>query len=631
MMQLAEAGIPAWQFLADAIGKSIPDAMKLAENGAISASVGINAVLTGMQKQFGGMMQVQSTTLGGLWSTLKDTASAVLRKIADEIVKRFNLKEKMQQVITWLDSQTSRIIGWFTNIAAAAANLASGTAKFVQGLLGLNITADSITKGIDRIIEAFYRIGDWWDKNGAKIGNWLNTLAQALVLSVRVAVAEIRNVVTSVWQAMENPDKWRTRPYTLKEKLEGLSPSEQRRRFLESAAMNYGESSVLSGAQAMKSQLAGLWGQLSNPRFTPSSAPPATSTGASKSTLGDWMKDGIAKAEAATNAQKSAPALQAEAEAAERLRASTDTYAATLADIEIKYRKNKAELEASAAGQDITNRLALIQLDRANEIKKATADKAEADKQSAAVLQKALNDELDAREKIAIAKAKNPAEAELLTIQAEAARRKRELDLDPGTPKQHQAQLELIEAETTQKLNELRDKLFFEDKDRQEKRIGILQDAQRRIIRLAYGETAEKLYLLDIEEAAKRKEIENGLQDKQEQASAIAAMEQDLANQREAIMGEEEKKREDARQKWLDEQRQGVRMTSIEDLGRNAMIQAAQLRFPGGGNAVQENTRRTADTLDSLKGQLDTLTQAVGRQQTMIDKVLNPSPIRGGA
>ena len=32
-MQLAEAGVPAWKFLADAIGKDIPTAMKMAEQG----------------------------------------------------------------------------------------------------------------------------------------------------------------------------------------------------------------------------------------------------------------------------------------------------------------------------------------------------------------------------------------------------------------------------------------------------------------------------------------------------------------------------------------------------------------------------------------------------------------------
>jgi tape measure domain-containing protein len=54
MRQLAEAGVPAWKFLADAIGVSIPEAMDKAEKGAIDSTTGINAILMGMQDKFKG-------------------------------------------------------------------------------------------------------------------------------------------------------------------------------------------------------------------------------------------------------------------------------------------------------------------------------------------------------------------------------------------------------------------------------------------------------------------------------------------------------------------------------------------------------------------------------------------------
>lgn len=77
MMQLTEAGIPSWRFLAEAIGVSIPEAMKLVEQGAVSSSVGIKALTDGMNKNFGGLMDKQSKTAAGLMSTLKDTFSQV--------------------------------------------------------------------------------------------------------------------------------------------------------------------------------------------------------------------------------------------------------------------------------------------------------------------------------------------------------------------------------------------------------------------------------------------------------------------------------------------------------------------------------------------------------------------------
>ena len=77
MLQLTESGIPAWQFLADKIGTSVPEAMKKVSQGAIDADTTIAAVTEGMNKKFGGMMEAQSHTFGGLLSTIKDTFSQV--------------------------------------------------------------------------------------------------------------------------------------------------------------------------------------------------------------------------------------------------------------------------------------------------------------------------------------------------------------------------------------------------------------------------------------------------------------------------------------------------------------------------------------------------------------------------
>lgn len=85
MRQLAESGIPAWQYLADEIGVSIPEAMKLAEKGSISAAQGISAITKGMSADFGGMMEQQSKTFQGMLSTLKDT----WRSISAQIMKPF--------------------------------------------------------------------------------------------------------------------------------------------------------------------------------------------------------------------------------------------------------------------------------------------------------------------------------------------------------------------------------------------------------------------------------------------------------------------------------------------------------------------------------------------------------------
>lgn len=72
MRQLAEAGIPAWDILANKLGVTIPQAMKLVENRAVSADVAIKALTEGMEQRFGGGMEKAAHSMTGLLSTVAD-------------------------------------------------------------------------------------------------------------------------------------------------------------------------------------------------------------------------------------------------------------------------------------------------------------------------------------------------------------------------------------------------------------------------------------------------------------------------------------------------------------------------------------------------------------------------------
>lgn len=102
MRQLAEAGIPAWKFLADAIGKSIPEAMDMSEKGLIDGTTGINAILMGMQTKFKGGMDGLSKEIPGLMSTIKDNTAAVAREIGDKIIAALDIKDRMQSLANYL-------------------------------------------------------------------------------------------------------------------------------------------------------------------------------------------------------------------------------------------------------------------------------------------------------------------------------------------------------------------------------------------------------------------------------------------------------------------------------------------------------------------------------------------------
>lgn len=104
MMQLTEAGIPAWDALASVMGVSVPEAMKKVEQGAVGAGVMLEAMETragaAMQRTTG-MMQVQSQTLMGLWSTFKDTLGISLGEAFAPLVK--GLEAVLPQVTSGLN------------------------------------------------------------------------------------------------------------------------------------------------------------------------------------------------------------------------------------------------------------------------------------------------------------------------------------------------------------------------------------------------------------------------------------------------------------------------------------------------------------------------------------------------
>lgn len=107
--QLAEAGIPAWKFISDSLGITIPEAMKRAEQSQISAAQGLNAIVAGMNNKFGGMMEAQSHTIDGMWSNLMDSISRTSISVGKDIVESFDLHKKLAKAMDFFDEFRERV------------------------------------------------------------------------------------------------------------------------------------------------------------------------------------------------------------------------------------------------------------------------------------------------------------------------------------------------------------------------------------------------------------------------------------------------------------------------------------------------------------------------------------------
>lgn len=85
MNQLAERGIPAWQMMADSMGKSVPELMKMSEQGKLFAKDVLPQLVDGMGKKFGGAMEKQSATFNGQMSTMTDNAKILAGVMTEDL------------------------------------------------------------------------------------------------------------------------------------------------------------------------------------------------------------------------------------------------------------------------------------------------------------------------------------------------------------------------------------------------------------------------------------------------------------------------------------------------------------------------------------------------------------------
>lgn len=183
MRQFAEAGVPAWQFLADKIGKSIPEAMELVTKGAINATVGTTAIMEGMNSKFGGMMVAQSKTLLGIFSTLKDEMSFMLRDFGTALMP---LAKQLADAFIAIMPTLRDLVFIFADVVGAIAEVtfeaAALGAEFIGSMApaaeGLSASIKELTNGTVDFKTAFENlnvVGDiiriTWD---AVKGVWID-------------------------------------------------------------------------------------------------------------------------------------------------------------------------------------------------------------------------------------------------------------------------------------------------------------------------------------------------------------------------------------------------------------------------------------------------------------------------
>lgn len=175
--QLRDAGIPVFDLLAKATGKSKEEVVKLAQSGKLGKKE-LGQMMQALEsgkglERFSGLMEKQSKSLSGMWSTLKDTVGQGLAGIMSNALPL--MKEGLEQV----SGAAARLFGWFNNNQDSIGRL------FKSGQRALSLFG----KVVSTVFGAFIKsTGDGTD-TVERLANFLDT-HQAEMTAVFMALAK---------------------------------------------------------------------------------------------------------------------------------------------------------------------------------------------------------------------------------------------------------------------------------------------------------------------------------------------------------------------------------------------------------------------------------------------------------
>lgn len=168
--QLGEL-IPAWQMLADEIGVSVPEAMKMAEKGMLDGAAAVEALVTAMMRKFPGAMAAQMTSLLGLIDIAKDRALMALKDLGQALLPLAKqvftnvfvpLVEGFERVVdlfSKLSSSTQTTVFLFAGLAAAMGPVLLVAGAIATAIAGIMVIGAKVAAVIGGFVVVFAAAG----------------------------------------------------------------------------------------------------------------------------------------------------------------------------------------------------------------------------------------------------------------------------------------------------------------------------------------------------------------------------------------------------------------------------------------------------------------------------------------
>ena len=110
MNQLTNAGISAWEILAQKAGKSVLEIKEMTEKGMIDSTKAVEVLTQGMTERFGGMMEKTAQEVQGLWNNIAESVGNAQATIGAFATDATNLKGILQTVSDAVGSMSDKLM-----------------------------------------------------------------------------------------------------------------------------------------------------------------------------------------------------------------------------------------------------------------------------------------------------------------------------------------------------------------------------------------------------------------------------------------------------------------------------------------------------------------------------------------
>lgn len=188
LLQLAEAGIPAYQYLADALGTTTADMLDDLRKGTVDSATAISAILDGMENDFGGMMEEQAKTMMGAMSTVLDyvqmTVGAIFRPLFEA------LRDSFVAIAGLLSSNAMQ---------EGASNFANGIASVISSIRALlGAFSGQLKQPFMILVKALGDLG----KVAIRVAKALKPMASMIILPLGAAFVVVAKAVAPVVKSL---------------------------------------------------------------------------------------------------------------------------------------------------------------------------------------------------------------------------------------------------------------------------------------------------------------------------------------------------------------------------------------------------------------------------------------------